>query len=180
MAILVLAALNVLMGMNAERAAAAPLCDAPEGWGRNQADLAARVLRLINGFRADNGLRLLERSPALVASARWKSLNMARYGRFAHDDSGTVTRSAHGRALDCGYGGGFWGENIALGYGSPRAVVAGWLASPGHRANIANPSYTSTGVGVAASRNGTLYWTESFGVASRAATKPPRRVTSLP
>jgi uncharacterized protein YkwD len=73
--------------------------------------------------------------------------------------------------LDCGYEGSSWGENLALGYASPKAVVAGWLASAGHRANIENPGYTVTGVGVAASRSGRLYWTQSFGddASSRAA-----------
>jgi uncharacterized protein YkwD len=90
---------------------------------------------------------------------------MAASGRFAHEDTAPpVSRSAYRRALDCGYDGGFWGENIAVSYLSPKAVVAGWLASPGHRANIENPAYTVTGVGVAASPSGRLYWTQSFGV----------------
>ena len=34
-----------------------------------------------------------------------------------------------------------------------------WLNSAGHRANILNPAFTGIGVGVAASADGTLYWT---------------------
>jgi uncharacterized protein YkwD len=127
-------------------------------------DLASSVVALINGFRSHRGLRRLAISPALTASSRWKSLHMAAHGTFSHEDNAPpVSRSAYQRALDCGYRGTSWGENIGFGYVSPQSVVAGWLASPGHRANIANRSFTSTGVGVAASGSGRLYWTQSFG-----------------
>jgi uncharacterized protein YkwD len=64
---------------------------------------------------------------------------------IAHGSQGTSrTRTTrrpfhdlHTNALACGYGK-VVGENIGFGYASPRAVVAGWLASPGHRANIVN------------------------------------------
>ena len=50
----------------------------------------------------------------------------------------------HNGALDYmraeGYFGSAWGENIAWGgIGSASAVVAGWMSSPGHRANILGP-----------------------------------------
>jgi uncharacterized protein YkwD len=48
-------------------------------------------------------------------------------------------------------------ENIAYGYSSADAVLAGWLASPGHRANIENCSLTEHGVGLRDS-----YWTHVF------------------
>jgi uncharacterized protein YkwD len=45
------------------------------------------------------------------------------------------------------------GENIAWGsaqLGTPRAIVAAWMASPGHRANILDARFRDTGVGVSA------------------------------
>mgnify|MGYP000966070924 FL=1 len=51
------------------------------------------------------------------------------------------------------------GENIAMGYTTPEAVVTGWMNSPGHRANILNASFTQIGVGYVASGN---YWTQEF------------------
>ena len=51
------------------------------------------------------------------------------------------------------------GENIAMGYRTPQAVVTGWMNSPGHRANILNSSYKRIGVGYVASGN---YWTQMF------------------
>ena len=44
------------------------------------------------------------------------------------------------------------GENIAWGQGdlsTPRSIVAAWMASPGHRANILNGEYTQIGLGLA-------------------------------
>jgi uncharacterized protein YkwD len=50
------------------------------------------------------------------------------------------------------------GENIARGYTTPKAVVDGWMNSPGHRANILNSSFTEIGVGYASGN----YWTQMF------------------
>ena len=43
------------------------------------------------------------------------------------------------------------GENIAIGQTTPAQVVADWMNSPGHRANILNPDFTKIGVGVQSS-----------------------------
>jgi uncharacterized protein YkwD len=43
------------------------------------------------------------------------------------------------------------GENIGWGtlwQGTPKAMVAGWMASPGHRANILDPQFRDTAIGV--------------------------------
>ncbi len=43
-------------------------------------------------------------------------------------------------------------------------VVAGWLVSPGHCANLMDPRFRHTGVGVAeGSRTGEYYWVQTFG-----------------
>jgi uncharacterized protein YkwD len=66
------------------------------------------------------------------------------------------------------------GENIAWGtrrLATPRAIVAAWMASPGHRANILDPRYRETGIGVAPhppralahGQPGAIY-TQDFGV----------------
>lgn len=51
----------------------------------------------------------------------------------------------------------------ASGYPTPEAVVAAWLNSPGHRANIHNCEARAIGLGVAESADGTRYWTLVFG-----------------
>src|SRR5262249_50716989 len=59
------------------------------------------------------------------------------------------------------------GENIAAGYQTPDAVVAGWMSSPGHRANILSTQFTEIGIGVASgSGSYSTYWTQEFGARS--------------
>jgi hypothetical protein len=43
------------------------------------------------------------------------------------------------------------GENLALGYRSGQATVAGWMGSPGHRENILQRGFNEVGIAVAES-----------------------------
>jgi uncharacterized protein YkwD len=49
------------------------------------------------------------------------------------------------------------GENIAWNYPTAKAVLAAWLASPGHCKNIMKPAFTEIGLGKAGA-----YWTQDF------------------
>jgi uncharacterized protein YkwD len=90
---------------------------------------------------------------------------MASYRYMAHEDPAPpVGRTTAQRLAACGYSAGTWGENVAYGYKSPQAVVSAWLASPGHRSNIEDPSFTAAGVGAAVAANGSIYWAHNFGV----------------
>ena len=60
-----------------------------------------------------------------------------------------------------GYGWRSLAENVAFGYTDVSAVMAGWMASDGHRRNILS-SNTHLGLGVAAGADGRLYWTQVF------------------
>ena len=82
---------------------------------------------------------------------------MAAQGYFSH--TGLDGSSPGDRARAAGFSGGGIGENIAAGYGSPEAVMAGWMNSSGHRANILNCGYRLLGVGYAAQGN---HWTQMF------------------
>ena len=57
------------------------------------------------------------------------------------------------------------GENIAAGLGSPQQVVAGWLASPAHCANILSPDFTEMSAAYAINDEAAMeiYWTQVFG-----------------
>jgi uncharacterized protein YkwD len=142
-------------------AAAAADCTPASSWPAARTDLASQVIALINAHRAGLGLQPLAISPTLTAAATWKARHMAQYGYMDHDDPAPpVARTAGERIADCGYPGAEWGENIAEGYETAQDVVAGWLASDGHRANIENPDYRATGVAAAGSP---LYWSQTFG-----------------
>ena len=74
------------------------------------------------------------------------------------------------------------GENIAVGVlqlSTPAAIVAGWMRSPEHRANILNPDFRDSGIGIVAhalrrysgGQRGATY-TQQFGVTAQ--DQPPR------
>lgn len=53
-------------------------------------------------------------------------------------------------------------ENIAMGQGSSQEVVVDWMQSPGHRANILNPSHRRIGVSAFRTPEGTIFWCQQF------------------
>jgi uncharacterized protein YkwD len=131
--------------------------------------LANRVLDLTNPERTKAGLVPLSISSELNDAAQKYSRVLAADGCFAHT-CGPVPDFAE-RAGQAGYTEyTALAENIAAGYATPDAVVAGWMASPGHRANILSPNYTEMGIGMVNSggKFGS-YWTQEFG-ARQAAT----------
>ncbi len=147
-------------------------CTPGASWIAARTDLADGVIKLINQHRASLGLRTLAVSPALTRSAVWKARHMATYRYMGHNDPAPpVARSVGERLAACGYSSG-WGENIAEGYPTAAAVVAGWLASPGHKANIENPSYVVTGAGAAIANGGITLWAQDFGMSADSGSTP--------
>ena len=97
----------------------------------------------VNDVRRANGLRPLRVDGALLRVARSHSRAMIRTNVFTHGDMGA-------RLAASGAQGPSFGENLAWGvgsYASARNIVAGWLASPGHRANLLRPGWTRVGIG---------------------------------
>ncbi|MGB2951867.1 MAG: CAP domain-containing protein [Gaiellaceae bacterium] len=155
---------RAVAGAAGARGVAAGNCTPGRAWGISRPGLAAEVVSLVNAHRRALGLESLRIVRTLSRAARWKALHMAHYLYMSHDDPAPpVARSAAGRIAACGFRGARWGENIAYGYPTPQAVVQGWLSSPGHRANIENPGYRMTGVGVTSRSVRLVFWTQDFG-----------------
>jgi uncharacterized protein YkwD len=120
------------------------------------------VVSLVNTARTQHGCAAVRSNDALQRAAREQALAMARSGTLAHeapdgDDPGERLRRA-------GYDtAGGWAENIARGYDTPEAVMAGWMNSNGHRANILNCAMRAIGVGAARTATGEIYWAQDFG-----------------
>jgi uncharacterized protein YkwD len=118
-------------------------------------DGAAATLCLLNAERAAQGLAPLAPAAQLDAAARDHAAAMVAGGFFAHDspDGGTLLDRLRAAGRLPGPGGWTAGEDIAWGsgdLGTPAGVVAAWMASPGHRANILAPGFDEVGVGIAA------------------------------
>jgi uncharacterized protein YkwD len=141
-------------------------CTPASDWGTSRPDLASDVVNRINSHRTSIGRVALKVSPTLTKAAVWKARHMARYSYMQHDDPAPpIARTVPDRLEACGYPSRTtgWGENIAYGYSTGAAVVQAWLNSPGHRANIENASFRSTGVGAATNASGVVYWSQEFG-----------------
>jgi uncharacterized protein YkwD len=163
-----------------QRAHADNVCTPDSSWGTVNSSFASQVVALVNQHRAAIGIGQLAGDGTLTRSAVWKSMNMAGLNYFDHNDD-PIGRTPGQRLVACGWPSNLgWGENIAYGYSTPASVMSAWLNSPGHKANIENPSYTSIGVGVAANAQGIYYWTQDFGQGSSGGSPPPVTTTPPP
>ena len=100
------------------------------------------VLAEMNRARLGNGLRPLEVGARLQLAARAHSADMLRRDYFDHGPFLS-------RILGFGAAGPAFGENLAWGTGTRArapAIVAAWLASPGHRENLLRPGFRRVGV----------------------------------
>lgn len=102
-------------------------------------------------------------SEALAGAASAHSEEMAVQRYFSH--RGKDGSAAAERATQAGYRWQRIGENIAVGQESADEAVAGWLASPGHCANLMNADFTAMGAAFALTRGAgrpRAYWTQVF------------------
>jgi len=128
--------------------------------GATDAGLEREILDLVNRHRTARGLPALVLDPRIAREARRHSAAMATGSRpFGH--GGFPDRVAALRpVMSCRSS----AENISSsqGYLDPAPdVVRGWLASSGHRSNIEG-HYDATGIGVARSATGKVYFTQIF------------------
>lgn len=139
-------------------AAAALLVWAPpvtSGW--NQGSAEATVWQLMNGARVNNGRRAVQHHSTLVSLARWRSKDLVQRNYFDHVILGSGHQVYHWYDLN-GLQYSWGGENIGWNNGmtdadSPVSIHEGFMTSPGHRANVLEPSFTHGGVGAFAADN---------------------------
>lgn len=127
--------------------------------GTADASDAQAVLALVNAEREAAGCGPLTADPQLDALAGEHSVDMAEHGRLDH--TGSDGRTPWDRAADAGISG-LAAENVARGQPDAEAVVAAWMDSSGHRANILACGHTRHGLGVVHDAGGP-WWTQVFG-----------------
>jgi uncharacterized protein YkwD len=113
------------------------------------------TLCLLNKERRAHGLTRLRAHRMLHTAAQRYAGAMVRGGFFSHvSPSGSTLeqRIRQGTRYLAGALRYEIGENIAWGQGErgkPRAIVAAWMASAGHRANILRATFREIGIGIA-------------------------------
>lgn len=165
---LALVVLAVLTAGAAPVAAAKKRCAGkPAAFNGELRAIHAQTLCLINRQRKARGLRPLRHRKPLATAARRHAKDMVRRRFFAHTAPGNLTFDR--RIRSAGYRGPAIGENLAWGSGSlarPAKIVAGWMRSAGHRANILSRRYRAIGVGIVRgtpSGRGGMTYTTTFG-----------------
>lgn len=112
------------------------------------------TLCLVNRERMSHGEGALSPNGKLQTAAQGHSEDMSKGDYFEHDGRHGDTPLSRMRAAGyifsshIGYA---VGENIAwatLWLATPKAIVASWMASPGHRANILDATFRESGIGV--------------------------------
>jgi uncharacterized protein YkwD len=147
--------------------------------------IKAAVLCLINQQRAMNGVGALTTNSLLEQAAQHHTDDEINNNYFGH--TSPTGETSDSRVIATGYGGPGQhyeiGENLAFGTfdptdpnpaddgSTPNAIVASWMASATHRANILKADFEETGFGIEASVPGVVSggqpgatYTEEFGV----------------
>jgi len=122
--------------------------------------LQTQLVTYTNNTRVRAGCKAIRVDSRLLSAARRHSAYQARTGKMSHVGSGgssfiqrgTSAGFAHPRS-----------ENVAYGYRTASETMKGWMASPGHRANIVDCKAKTFAVGVVYASNGTPYYTQMFG-----------------
>ena len=142
---------------------AAPSAAAPATGNSSYSSRESRIFDLINAQRRRQGLQPLVYNAQLDRMAKIQAENMARFQKMAHTLPESNLPTVGDRAKYVGYMYGKLEENVALGYPSPETVVDGWMNSTGHRRNILDREVVETGIGIARSSTGGIYYCQVFG-----------------
>ena len=140
---------------------AAPVRDTP-GVVEPPSPQGTAIVAMINEQRRQAGVSPLHEAPSLTRAALLHAGQLAIVGRLDHVLPGEAHPRPEDRLAAAGYAWQAWAENLASGR-DPSDVVARWMASPEHRANILNANYTETGVGFVPDGSGSGYYVQVFG-----------------
>jgi len=121
---------------------------APASGSAAEVGMEAEIERVVNRYRARNGLPQLGTDATLTAAARIHSRHMHDRGFFAHDDPYTNTDCMSRVLAIEPLGWRLVAENLIQGYETPRAIVDGWVGSPDHDKNLLLDDVRHIGTGV--------------------------------
>jgi uncharacterized protein YkwD len=116
------------------------------------ASLEALVLDQVNAIRATHGMQPFSHSHPLSRAAAAHSRSMTALGYFSHDSqNGTSFADRVKRFYVPRSGAWTVAENLAMFGGSAptaQAIVAAWMGSPGHRANLLQGGLREAGIAI--------------------------------
>lgn len=104
------------------------------------------IIYYTNQYRENSGLKPLIESSVLDIAAAQKLQDMLQKQYFAHFSPDGISPWHWFEVNKYTYT--HAGENLAIGFFDPKAVVTAWANSPSHRRNLVNESYREIGVAV--------------------------------
>ena len=118
----------------------------------------AKAVRLLNAYRAENGIAPLELDGDLVRIAGDYARHLAEAGRMTHElepYGGLEKRLKAG-----GYAYATAGENLGQGYRTIEQTIAGWKRSPPHDRGMKDVDMTRMGIASVENprKRGDVYW----------------------
>lgn len=132
-------------------------------WPDDPREFERRVFDAVNDIRREHGLPPLTADPTLAAVARAHSEAMRDRDFFDHVDPDGTVPGERVEAAGIGY------RTVAENLGFSQRVddpvaraIRNWMGSPGHRANVLEPAFRRSGVGVAVSDDGGMWATQLF------------------
>lgn len=116
-------------------------------------------MELVNNYRNDIGLDSFLYSDEIQREAEAHAKKMATgevaFGHLGSGERCQILITELGPANLCG-------EIVAKGQDSASEVFASWMSSSSHRSKISSTRYTHTGLGMAKSSKGVIYWAQIF------------------
>lgn len=113
-------------------------------WHRDESVIEDNIFLEVNDIRTELGLNELTQNSRLDLMAKTHSIKMRESWNFEHSDDNVgeniFDSPVHYWTVGCGLT--YTNNQIA------KCMVKGWVESPGHYANIIEPTYITTGVGV--------------------------------
>jgi uncharacterized protein YkwD len=113
----------------------------PDGWDVTEVDLGAYAAGLVdatNAARRTEGIDPLAASDCARAGALTRAADLVGQEELEHAPLNPVLDACAGPTVAA--------ENLSRAAAEPPAVVDAWLGSPGHRANVLDPTLDGLGV----------------------------------
>ena len=105
-------------------------------------DVTSEAIRLVNAFRAKNGLKPVSYDSTLVSLASKQVVAMASKDVLSHEVDGDFVKRMNANGFHDAEG----AENVGAGHASVENAINSWIASPGHRSNMLLKNATRIGV----------------------------------
>lgn len=104
-----------------------------------------KIVMLVNQEREKEGKKALTLNSFLTLAAEKKTLNMKNGNYFLHESRAGESITTF---IPKEYRYSVVGENLAFGFQNEENLLRAWMKSPSHRANILDPEYHETGLGI--------------------------------